>query len=47
VHDLLTGARFTWQDSSNYVELNPAVVPAHVFSVRAHPRDERDFPTFR
>jgi starch synthase (maltosyl-transferring) len=31
VEDLLNGARFTWRtDSWNYVELDPAVMPAHV-----------------
>jgi starch synthase (maltosyl-transferring) len=47
LHDLITGARYRWQDSANFVELNPQVVPAHVFHVRAHPRDERDFATYR
>jgi starch synthase (maltosyl-transferring) len=31
VHDLLTGARHLWQGRRNYVELDPRVVPAHVF----------------
>jgi starch synthase (maltosyl-transferring) len=31
VHDLLTDARHVWQGRRNYVELNPHVVPAHVF----------------
>ena len=34
VQDLLTGARFRWQGSRNYVELNPALIPAHVLKVR-------------
>jgi starch synthase (maltosyl-transferring) len=34
VHDLLTGARFLWQGPGNYVELDPRVVPAHVFRLR-------------
>ena len=44
VHDLLGGATYQWQGASNYVELDPAVLPAHIFHVRgrAH-RDERDF----
>jgi starch synthase (maltosyl-transferring) len=44
VHDLLGGATWHWQGPSNYVELDPAVLPAHVFHVRgrAH-RDETDF----
>jgi starch synthase (maltosyl-transferring) len=32
--DLLTGSRFTWRtDTWNYVELDPAVAPAHVLHV--------------
>lgn len=33
VHDLLTGARYIWQGPMNYIELNPRIVPAHVFRV--------------
>jgi len=29
--DLLTGARYTWQGSRNYVELRPNEMPAHIF----------------
>ena len=44
VVDLLGGATYQWQGASNYVELDPAVLPAHVLHVRrrAH-RDEHDF----
>ncbi|MCW2926855.1 MAG: alpha amylase catalytic region [Thermoleophilia bacterium] len=43
VHDHLGGATYQWQGSSNYVELDPTVLPAHVLHVRgrAH-RDEHD-----
>jgi starch synthase (maltosyl-transferring) len=34
VDDLLTGARYRWQGPRNYVELDPRVLPAHVFEVR-------------
>jgi starch synthase (maltosyl-transferring) len=34
VHDLLSDARYTWQGSKNYVELNPQMAPAHIFAVR-------------
>jgi starch synthase (maltosyl-transferring) len=34
VHDLLTDKKYVWQGSRNYVELNPAVLPAHVFRVQ-------------
>jgi len=33
VHDLITGARFTWQGSRNYVRLDPADQVAHVLRV--------------
>ena len=46
VHDLLSGARHTWHGSRNYVQLNPHVVPAHIFRVRRHVRTERDFEYF-
>ncbi|HEY0788262.1 MAG TPA: alpha-amylase family glycosyl hydrolase, partial [Thermoanaerobaculia bacterium] len=43
VHDLLTEARYSWHGPRNYVELNPHVVPAHIFLVRHRVRSERDF----
>jgi len=46
VHDLLTEARYLWHGAWNYVELNPAVLPAHIFKVRRRVRTERDFDYF-
>jgi starch synthase (maltosyl-transferring) len=43
VHDLLSGARHTWHGGRNFVQLNPHVVPAHIFRVRRRVRTERDF----
>ncbi len=43
VNDLLTGARYLWHGSRNYVELDPHTVPAHVFRIRRRLRTERDF----
>jgi len=43
VHDLLTDARYLWYGARGYVEINPKVVPAHVFRVRRKIRTERDF----
>jgi starch synthase (maltosyl-transferring) len=43
VHDLLSDARYLWYGSRNYVELNPQVVPAHIFRLRRRIRTERDF----
>jgi starch synthase (maltosyl-transferring) len=34
VHDELTGQSWTWNGPSNFVRLDPAVEPAHVFHVR-------------
>ena len=34
VHDLLTDVRYVWHGSRNYVQLNPTVLPAHIFRVR-------------
>jgi starch synthase (maltosyl-transferring) len=34
VHDLLTDVRYVWHGSRNYVQLDPAVLPAHIFRVR-------------
>ncbi|MGZ8711072.1 MAG: hypothetical protein ACXW28_12695 [Thermoanaerobaculia bacterium] len=43
VHDLLSGARHTWQGPRNYVQLNPHIVPAYIFRIRRRVRTERDF----
>jgi starch synthase (maltosyl-transferring) len=46
VHDLLGGARYLWHGERNYVELDPAVVPAHIFIVRRWVRTEHEFEYF-
>jgi starch synthase (maltosyl-transferring) len=33
VHDLLTGARYTWRGERNYVRLDPRVQPGHLFRI--------------
>jgi len=35
VHDLLTEARYVWRGSRNFVQLDPSILPAHIF--RVHP----------
>ena len=35
VHDLLTEGRYVWRGSRNFVQLDPAILPAHIF--RVHP----------
>ncbi|MFW5876279.1 MAG: alpha-1,4-glucan--maltose-1-phosphate maltosyltransferase [Myxococcota bacterium] len=47
VHDLIGDARYTWQGHRNYVELDPQVLPAHVFHVERYLRTERDFEGYR
>jgi starch synthase (maltosyl-transferring) len=34
LHDLLTDRKYAWQGSRNYVELNPAQMPGHIFRIR-------------
>jgi starch synthase (maltosyl-transferring) len=46
VHDLLTGARYLWHGSRNFVQLDPFSIPAHIFRVRRRVRTERDFDSF-
>jgi len=46
MHDLLSGARFLWQGARNFVRLDPARSPAHVFRVRRRVRREQDFDYF-
>jgi starch synthase (maltosyl-transferring) len=43
MHDLLGGARYLWNGPRNYLELDPRVIPAHVFRLRRRMRTERDF----
>jgi starch synthase (maltosyl-transferring) len=46
VHDEVSEARYHWTGPRNYVELDPAIMPAHVFRVRKHLRTEHDFEYF-
>jgi starch synthase (maltosyl-transferring) len=46
LHELLTGAHYLWTGQTNYVELNPQFVPAHVFRLRRYVRTEQDFDYF-
>ncbi|HEX2276453.1 MAG TPA: alpha-1,4-glucan--maltose-1-phosphate maltosyltransferase [Candidatus Tectomicrobia bacterium] len=43
VHDLLGDGRYLWHGQRNFVELNPNIVPAHIFRLRRRVRSERDF----
>ena len=44
--DLLSGARFLWRGSRNYVALDPGGTAAHLFRIRRKVRTERDFDYF-
>jgi starch synthase (maltosyl-transferring) len=45
-HELLTGARYLWSGSRNYVEIEPASVPAQIFAIRRRVRTEHEFEYF-
>ena len=46
VHDLLGEARYRWRPGKNFVQLDPRIMPAHIFRVRRHARSEHDFEYF-
>lgn len=46
VHDLLSDERYLWRGAHNYVELNPQVLPAHIFLVGRRTHTEQDFDYF-
>jgi len=46
VHDLLGEARYRWRGGRNFVQLDPRIMPAHLFRVRRHARNEHDFEYF-
>jgi starch synthase (maltosyl-transferring) len=46
VHDLIGDGRFAWRGARNYVELDPAAMPAHVFAVRRRSHREHGFEYF-
>ena len=46
VHDLLSDDKTIWQGESNFVELNPQILPANIFRVRKKMKREMDFDYF-
>ncbi|HEX9102186.1 MAG TPA: alpha-1,4-glucan--maltose-1-phosphate maltosyltransferase, partial [Polyangia bacterium] len=46
VHDLLGEARYRWRAGRSFVQLDPRIMPAHIFRVRRHARSEHDFEYF-
>lgn len=47
VHGHLSNARYLWYGPRNRVEINPHVVPAHIFQVRRCVRTEGDFEYYQ
>lgn len=45
-HDLLSDDKYIWQGEKNYVELNPRIIPAHIFKIRKRLKKETDFDYF-
>ncbi len=43
VYDLLSDDKFIWQGGHNYVELDPQIIPFHIFRVHRRMRRETDF----
>jgi starch synthase (maltosyl-transferring) len=46
VHDLLSNTHYLWSGPRNYVELNPQLVPAHIFRLHGRAHTEEDFDYF-
>ena len=45
-HELISGARYLWSGSRNYVEINPHSMPGQIFLFRRRVRSEHDFEYF-
>lgn len=43
MHDVLDDTRYLWNGPRNFVQLNPSIIPAHIFCLRRHVRTEQDF----
>lgn len=46
VHDLLTDTRYLWRGPRNYVELDPHVMPGHIFLIRRRLRTAQNIDYF-
>jgi len=46
VQDLLSGDKYVWQGQTAFVELNPFIMPAHIFKVRKQLIKEQQFDYF-
>jgi starch synthase (maltosyl-transferring) len=46
VHDLIGDDKYIWEGESNFVEINPQVMPGNIFRVRKKLKRETDFDYF-
>jgi starch synthase (maltosyl-transferring) len=46
LHDQLSNDKYIWQGKTNYIELDPRVMPAHILILYRHLRKEQDFDYF-
>ena len=46
LHDQLSNDKYIWQGRTNYIELDPIVMPAHILILYRHLRKEQDFDYF-
>jgi starch synthase (maltosyl-transferring) len=46
VHDLLMDTRYIWSGWRNFVQLNPHVLPAHIFRILRRVKTEQDFEAY-
>jgi starch synthase (maltosyl-transferring) len=44
VHDLLTDAHYVWNGSHNFIQLDPAHMPAHIFCIRRKKENQPGAP---
>ncbi|MFH1674387.1 MAG: alpha-1,4-glucan--maltose-1-phosphate maltosyltransferase [Pseudomonadota bacterium] len=45
-HDLITDYKYIWHGERDYVEINPSLMPAHIFRIHRKLRREADFDYF-
>ncbi len=45
-HDLLGDEKYIWQGESNFIQLNPHTVPAHILRIKRKVKRETDFDYF-
>ena len=46
MHELIGDARYLWSAGSNFIELDPSVMPVQIFRIRKRLRSEHDFDYF-